>query len=766
MEAYLDNIITEYYDSIGAAWVDITTYVVGDIKGNNGLGGWRPDQRVAILGTLNITLNNKGKLFSPMGGDALRGLTTLQGFIRGAKIRVRGVFEGVQKVIWTGRIMSIDSDDLNWGNEHARLYAVDWMHIPSNYPMQGATIALSKTIDQAMSLIVARLYLQPEATDFDTGVNVFPAVFDNVQRKTMALSEFTKLANSELGYIYVTQDGTLVAENMLARQGWRALDTVWVPATTDSFLLLEDGNYLLLEDGGKLVLDEGATAAVALSADAEKYDIKMPEDTMLNASIIRVHPVITDTSLKVLYKLGTPLFIPSGTSYPFSAHYTDPNGLSQVSGTNMQTPVATTDYLANTAADGSGTNKTSDIVVTATYYGDVVEYSIANNASAGVYITFLQARGYGIYYGNSIESNIEDPESPLLYGYAPFQFDQRYQKDTYLADVYGLAVLREYRTPKSRITNIKYLANLNPNHMMSFLSLSIGSLIQELEDRSNLTNHYYITDRAFTIKQGGIINVEYGVKQNDSYLSGGLNPITVDFRGPGGLRRDSLDYGYLPYLADLPNRSISAWINVDAFSGLVAVICGMYSDDSGFMLYETSTNPHLVLAVKYATNQQFYSSPNNSLSTGSLIHVVMTRPRTTYDVLPIFYINGAAVTVTGSAGSPAGLPTTELGNRFTIGNVKTATVDNIWGIDGRVSDLRMYNRILTAAEVTTLYNAGVPDKSLVTDGIVFQGPAVYADVGTAASLAGYVLSSRDRLTENALRMIGIPNDSPIINANP
>ena len=447
------------------------------------------------------------------------------------------------------------------------------MQVPVNYPMKGATIALNKRIDEAMTLILARLSVQPEATNFDAGSFTFPAVFDNVQRKTMALSEFTKLANSELGYIYVRQDGTLVAEGMLTREGWRALDQVtipelWTVSTDKNYLTLEDGlGFLLLETGGKILLDEATletavTEDAALAADAEGYNILLAEDGLLNASIIRANPVITDTSLKVLYKLGTPLFIPSGQTANFSAHYTDPSGLSQVSGTNMQTPVATTDYLANTAADGSGTNKTSDQVVTATYYGDTVYYSIVNNAGTGIYMTLLQARGYGIYYGNSIESTKDDGVSQAAYGYAPFQFDMKYQKDTYLADAYGLSVIEEYKNPKSRITKMKYLANLNKNHLVSFLMLTIGSLILGTEDRSNISNHYYITDRAFTIKQGGIINVEYGVKQNDSYLSGGLEPVTVEVSGGSG---GVVNFGYLQQLdsTQLRQGTFSACVYIE-----------------------------------------------------------------------------------------------------------------------------------------------------------------------------------------------------------
>lgn len=753
--AYLEAITTEYYD--GSAWVDISAYVVGDIKGNNGLGGWRPENRVAVLGTLNITLNNKSKLFSPMGGDSLRGLSTLTGFNRGAKIRVKGTIEGFTKVIWTGRILSIDSDDKNWGNEQARLMAADWMSVPVDFPMKGASIALNKRIDEAMPLILARLSVQPEATDFDTGSFTFPAVFDNVQRKTMALSEFTKLANSELGYIYVTQDGTLVSEGMLTRQNWRALDQVWV-MPDPSYLLMEDGGYLLMEDGGKVILDEGALEDAAISADMEEHNIILPEDGLLNASIIRAHPVITDTSLKVLYKLGTPVFIPSGKTFTFSAHYTDPSGLSQVSGTNMQTPVATTDYLANSASDGSGTNYTANVVVTATYYGDTVYYSIANNAAAGVYITFLQARGYGIYYGNSIESTKDDATSQAAYGYSSFQFDMKYQKDTYLADLYGLSVIEEYKNPKSRITKMKYLANLNKNHMMSFLMLTIGSLILGTEDRSGISNHYYITDRAFTIKQGGIINVEYGVKQNDSYLSEGLEPVTVEFGGK--TTADALVYGNLPIVSYLTDVTYAAWYKTPGGNSYgETIVSNNVGNGIGGDVFSLGSGFFNFNHWRYGTPGVWWRnfSPNNN----QLYHVAMTYNYALSSV-PKFYIDGVEYAPTSST-QPTGALFDQSPSTFIVGNRNVKNFEFTTAVKGTLSDVRVYNRILTAAEVTTLYNGGNPDHTLVTDGLVFQGPATYAD---RPLTAGHVLTSTDRLVENIIRAVGIPNGSPTIRANP
>lgn len=757
---YPDSIITEYHD--GSAWVDISAYVVGDIKGNGGLGGWRPENRVAVLGILNITINNKGKQFSPMGGDALRGLATLTGWNKGAKIRVRGIYKSLNEEIWTGRIASIDSDDLNWGNEQVRVMAVDYMNVPTNYPMKGATIGLNKRIDEAMTTILSRLSLQPEATNFDTGVFTFPAVFDNVQRKTMALSEFTKLANSELGYIYVKQDGTLRVENMLARHGWRALDQVTV--NTGEYILAEDNSFILAEDGTKILADDSALEDASISTDAEGYNILLAEDGLLNASIIRAHPVITDTSLKVLYKLGTPAYVTPKVPYVFSAHYTDPNGLSQVSGTNMQTPVATTDYLANTAADGSGTDKTADIVVTATYYGDTVHYSIANNSTVGVYITFLQARGYGIYYGNSIESTKENAFSQLAYGYAPFQFDMKYQKNTYLADMYGESVINEYRVPKSRTTKMKYLANLNKNHMVSFLMLTIGSLILITEDRSNISNHYYITDRAFTIKQGGIIHVEYGVKQNDSYLSGQLNPVTVEFAG--GSASDTIGYGVLKQVNSLTTQSYSFWLYLDSIPGAgdYDLIYQRYSYPGAFSI--SLNDSKLRFAHNFSSAAGVWVSNSNPFSTGAWVHVVFTYDNSSTANDPIFYVNGSPITITETQ-TPSGTASLPDEAKLFLGNSPNVSTGlNDIALDGKMFDPRVYNRVLSAAEVTTLYNSGNPDHTLVTDGLVFQGFSVKADNGDADSLAGYTLSSSDRLIENIIRAVGIPNGSPIIRANP
>jgi hypothetical protein len=762
---YLDSVTIEYYN--GSAWINISAYVVGKITGRQGLGGWRPENRVAMMGTLQLTLNNKAKLFSPMGGDVARGLNTLSGFNKGAKIRVNGVFRGVPYVVWIGRIASINTDDLNWGNEQVQVVANDWMEIPANYPMKGATAAFNKRINEVMTLLLARLSIQPEATSLDTGSFTFPSVFDNILNKTTAVAELTRLANSELGYIYLKHDGTLKVENALARVGTRALDQVIIEPAVAGFLLKEDGGYLLKEDGGKIILNETTLADASINTDAENYDITLDRNSLLNSSTIRAYPVITDTSLKVLYSLGSPFFISAGGGLAaFSAHYTDPSGGAAISGSNLQAPVATTDYLSNSLADGTGTDHTADLVVTTHLYNDVVYFIINNDAAVGVWITKLQIRGYGNYYSKPIEVTVDDAISQAIYGLAPFQFDQKYQKDPGLANMYGLSVIEEYKNPKSRITKMRYLANLNSNHLMCFLTLMLGSLILGTEDRSGISNHYYITDRSFTIQQGGIINVEYGVKQNDSYFSGGLNPVTVEFTGGS---TDGIEFGYLPFMSNIALKTLSAWIYLDADPpGNSNFIIGEFMMNvSGFdMSVQSGRKIQFFQCTSNNTHFGIWNTPSNSVPVGAWTHILVT-----YDSgnvpgnVPIIYINGVSQVLT-VAQSPLGTIADESGTNFVIGNVNSASYQWTHPFDGKIFDARVYNRILTATEVTTLYNAGTPDVSLVKSGIVFQGPAVYSDLGTAATLAGHVLISTDRLVENALRVVGLPHGAPVIRANP
>jgi hypothetical protein len=737
MVKYPDTIVIEYYN--GTAWADISAYVVSSLIGEQGLDDIL-ESRVGFLGSLQLELNNVGGLFMPMGGDAVKGLPTLTGFNKGAKIRVRATLGDYNKVLWTGRIDSLNADDGIWEEQRVKLFAVDWFDVATRFPMKGSDILLDKNLSEAMTALLARITIQPEATDIDTGTNTFPAVFEDVKDKTKAIAEINKLALSELGYIYLLKDGTLRVEDSSARKGTRELDKVPVHPDLLTNLLLIDGDDFLLIDGDTLILDEAEEAQLAL--DMEKLEIILKND-VVNRADVRAYPVRTATALEVVFSLGSPMLVPAGQSITFKAHYKSPDSGQTISATNLQTPVATTDYLMNSAEDGSGSNLTASFTVTATYYGDLVEYLIENEATDDGYITHLQARGYGVYYDTPVTGSYEDADSIEAQGETIFEIDQKYKRNLWDALAYGRSTVEEYKTPKLRVSTARYNANLNASHLMAFLFLDVGSLIEIHENKSGITKHYYILSRKFTIDVEKNISVTYGLRENLSYLSDTLVPIELNF---GYIPYNRVNFGHLPKTAGLTRRSVSAWVyprQVDA--RIISTITD--NSRSGFMFTLGGTNQLQVYQKDYP-DLGIWNTDNNSVTASGWHHVAFTRDRsedTSAD--PIIYIDGAAVNITEAATPSTGIITDEEGLDLKLRMT-----------DGILSDVRMYDDILTSGEVHELYSND-PYADVVMDNLVFQAPFLNADLGNVDDFTGDIPDGAN-VFDNIYKAVGIPFGTP------
>lgn len=116
-----------------------------------------------------------------------------------------------------------------------------------------------------------------------------------------------------------------------------------------------------------------------------------------------------------IWKLGdTPLLAP-GQSITLWAEF-DSNG-EKCPAQNIVTPAATTDYLANAAADGSGANMTASLGLTFTAYGSEAKLILTNNhGSASLYVTLLKIRGQ-LLTAQKISVFIEDIDSIDTQGY-------------------------------------------------------------------------------------------------------------------------------------------------------------------------------------------------------------------------------------------------------------------------------------------------------------------------------------------------------------
>lgn len=745
----------EYYNN--TTWVDISSYVVSEINGNNGMSGNKPTDRVAMLGYFSFTLNNASNIFTPYrGGNA----PTLTGFNRGTKIRVSILINNVPVVFAFGRIDSISTDDTLWGNQHARINCMDWINVASNFPMKGAEIQINKTIDEAVTSMLTRVSIQPENTNFDTGVNVFPAVFSNVKDKTKAISEINKLALSELGYVYVLKDGTLRVESFETRSGNRTLDTAPLWYEDLDNLILNDGDDFLLNSGETLLLNEYSVPS--LEFGSEKLDITLDDSDVINTVKMQGYPTRTATSLENVFSLGSPLAIAGGQTIRFTANYINPNGSNEtINATNLQVPVMTTDYLMNLLENGTGTNVSANLTVTATYWGDVVDYEVTNNYTQLAYVTKLNARGYGIYYDSSIQSEILDDDSIEQYGESTITIDQRYQKDVYRGLAYARTVVEQNKIPKSSIRSAKFLANLNKEHMRACLYFDVGNLIKVYDARSEMSKYYYIFSRKFTITLGGIIVLVFGLMETSCIASGGMNPVAVEFSNTNS---KAISYDNVPSIVNLPVRTFSSWVylNSDIPVGEnTNVIAGMYTDTGGAASYiALAPERRFRFAQGYSVARGMWQTGVGTISTGQWYHLVATLDASSDTNDPVLYINGVSTSFTEGL-TPTGIQANETGVTFVVGNIKTPARDYIDGIDGIIKDVRIYNRILTPAEALQLYNAGAYAVS-VTDGLMFQGITVSSELGTAVDLNGTPIPAGNKYFENTFSNVGTDIGSPLI----
>lgn len=517
MAVYLDSRKIEAHTGVGQ-WTDITSDVVSSIKATWGITGNSPLDRVAQTGTLTFDVNNADKKYTP-------GSTTyLSGFVKGTLIRLTLTFDGTDYLKFYGIIDNIKIQSGETGTRRATVSVVDWIEIASTYPLILPTSYTSRRADQGVSLIVNQMPIQPRVRDFAVTDDIFDIIFDVVKSRTRALAEFAKLIISEFGYLYLRKDKTygetLVVEGRHDRDSVATQSIIPVSTANSSKLLDEDGTFILDEDGSIILCDETTT-----------YDF---DNTMLsldtvygknfyNYVTVRNYPRYVGTSISVLYKINAPILLVAGeTKTNLKGAFTDPDGGgTQINGQSMLAPVATTDYQMFQNSNGTGTDLTANLSVTATYGVDGVSYTITNNGATDGYVTKLQSRGYPVYIYNPVEQYTTDNTSILQNGYSELLVDQKYSP-TLLPNI-GLAqiLLNQEKDARVVINKINLLANTSYEHMISFLNHDVGSLIKVVEDQTGTNNYFFIQQVTFEIGVNGIINYSYLLKEatsiQDSY---------------------------------------------------------------------------------------------------------------------------------------------------------------------------------------------------------------------------------------------------------
>lgn len=549
---YPDSIILEAQLSAGV-WTDLTPDWVGRLTVSYGIRGNGPLDRVASTGKMVFELNNSETnsagqhgYYSPSSGYVRSGFTA------GILVRLRITFEGESYIKFYGRVPpnGINVGPGLYGSRRVEVTALDFMEQCAIHTLYLPTLQQNKRMSEIAQLVIANMPVAPLATEYNQTDSIFPTVFDTVRSTTTALGELEKIAKSELGYIYVKRDRvygeTLVTNGRFYRSNNPDLTAIPLPASLCEMLLDESGNYLLAEDGSRLAMEGTFTAAIGKpiygSADTTSALLTETNDALLTeegdlllldeiavadvrcpileseinygkylANEIRytTYPTYVDeTATSVLFSLNSPIYIEAGGERTnLLGRYRDPNGgAARISGKDMVTPVASTDYLFNTAADGSGTNLTAYLQVTANYGTEGVNYTLKNTHSTlGGYVTRLNARGRGIYTYDPVTLMIEDGASKAIHGTRTLNLDLKYERDISTAYTFASIHLNQYMTPVTSIEKLKFCASRDAYAMATFLALEPGSKFNLYEQLAGASGDYFVNGIDIEIMPGNVI---------------------------------------------------------------------------------------------------------------------------------------------------------------------------------------------------------------------------------------------------------------------
>ena len=118
---------------------------------------------------------------------------------------------------------------------------------------------------------------------------------------------------------------------------------------------------------------------------------------------------------------------------------------------HFETPTAVTDFVANSASDGSGSDMTSYITVSLDPFGDTAKLTISNSATQRVYITYLRLRGNPAIVTSEIAQKYEDNSSILKYGKKVLEVTNDFIDSDSFAYYLARTLVNKYKDPLKRV---------------------------------------------------------------------------------------------------------------------------------------------------------------------------------------------------------------------------------------------------------------------------------------------------------------------------
>lgn len=505
---YIDSTYIAIYPiGGGGPQLQLQDYNVGSISVSSGITGNSVLDRVASSSTCKFKLLDRDKILKPEYA------TYNSWFRKGAFILCSFKFldsgHTKQKFV-AGLITDISYANYSDNLRYVDVTMSDWIDLYAKTPIISLNVQANKRADEGIYPLVYYNGYPPVNVTLNHGADTFSTIFDTVKSQTTLLSEISKLTMSEFGYFYLKNAADYYG---IVFEGRNFRNTVQLKNVHNYTY-----NTYITSDGDTWVTDDGYNYG-----DADIYPVTMDFSTntkiafgesLKNIIKVKSYPRTIDISLQVLSQLDKPILLQPGEEKKnLVIDYINPSVKSEkINGTNLQTPTETTDYLMYSNENGTGTNLTPNLSVTAVYNSSNVTYtSIKNNGASAGYVTKLNSRGYGIYLYNPTEIIKEDSTSKSKYGYYELSLDQKYQDNPYFSEDLANTLLAQNKEPKTDIISVSGCANESKDAMLAFFYYDVGDKVYIIDALNNIEGSFFIQNVNYTLDENGILDFTWGL---------------------------------------------------------------------------------------------------------------------------------------------------------------------------------------------------------------------------------------------------------------
>lgn len=431
-----------------------------------GIIGHGPTDLLASTGIANFYLDNSAAnsegldgLYSPDHDDAL------EGFGEGMAVKItikKGIGAEVEKFV--GTVAAIRPTSGLFDGPVVEVQVHDWIGFLSTQELGIFQVDDSKRADQALTTVLVNFPIQPEATDFDTGVETFLLVFNTDNPKSSMASFFQKMCRNEMGRVYCKGDGTLVFENRNARA-----------QITDSAFTL-DGTMTEFE------------------ISYERADIFNYIETKI--TIAEVDAAAT-TQLWDLHEQGCPEIKP-GQTMTLICGYSDPTTGKPISAVDVVNPItiiefgSVPDYASN------------DLIAFLDQYndpgGNAMIVRLTNTGSVTGYLNDLTIKGKGIYVDDPLTLLNVDQDSIDERGERRFILRLEHIVDPNVAQSYASTIRGAYSNPHFRASRIEFLANQTDALATGAIAAEPSTRFISIEEVTGVSYSFYVNRIRYTQK--------------------------------------------------------------------------------------------------------------------------------------------------------------------------------------------------------------------------------------------------------------------------